>query len=229
MTTKTCKSCGVEKHTSDFRKNRLACKKCVYADRKQYYNDYNKSNKLTRAQYYKDYNKKHVDRIKIKKKERLARPGEREKMISYLRKYYGDNKEALLKQQAHYHIHRKRTDSKYNLMCRLRLRVYHWIQAKGGQKMMTTRSLIGKDYKDLEEHLNNNDRGLKVGDPGVHVDHIIPLKAFANNGMLDTEFGQKCAFNWRNLQLLPASENVSKGASYDQAEFERYVEMFKSL
>jgi hypothetical protein len=64
------------------------------------------------------------------------------------------------------------------------------------------------------EYLENNDRGLKLHDANVEVDHIKPYDAFKH---LDTAIEQELVNNWRNLQLLTKEENGKggKGAEHD--------------
>jgi hypothetical protein len=72
---------------------------------------------------------------------------------------------------------------------------------------------LGCSWGEAVAYLENNSRGLKIG-PGVHIDHIKPYAAFSN---LNSPIQQRLVNNWRNLQLLTAEENLSKGLSHDHA------------
>jgi hypothetical protein len=62
------------------------------------------------------------------------------------------------------------------------------------------------------EHVESNDRGLKITDENIHIDHLRPLASFKN---LHCEFEQRTANHYLNLQLLPAKENIKKSAKFD--------------
>lgn len=194
--------------------------------------EYILANKEKVAERKHKYYLREKDKIAVQKKHynALKRP----ERLAYNKSYYQKHRDHLLEMkrasqpETNAQIRKRaRTDPVFNLQKRTRCRLRYFVNRIAIGKSANTETLVGMNWEDLVEHLNNNDRGLKVGDPGVHVDHILPLIAFKN--IFHTEFGQKCACNWRNLQLLPASENISKSAKYDQAEFDRYVEMFRSL
>lgn len=235
-----------DKRRYDANKDKVAIRRKAYYNmnqarilaQKKVYRTENKEKVAQSAKKYRETNKywlnRYLQNYRVTHKERLAllnnswRKANAEYLIAKARAYRQMNKDSINERARQYTKARRHQDKVYDLQCKLRNRLYYWFKDHH-KKSSTTRLLVGLDYKEVMEYLNNNERGLKVGDPGVHIDHIIPLKAFTDNGMMDSEFGQRCACNWRNLQLLPASENMSKNCSYEQAEFERYVEMFKSL
>jgi hypothetical protein len=89
--------------------------------------------------------------------------------------------------------------------CRNRLRPF-----LAGRKSEPTRQLVGLDWKDLVAYLQSKLLpGMTWDDVmtgRVHIDHIYPL---ARADMQD-EPQRRAACNWRNLQLLWASDNASK-------------------
>jgi len=48
----------------------------------------------------------------------------------------------------------------------------------------------------------------------VHIDHIIPVKAFVENGIFDLDIIN----DDKNLQLLSSRENLSKSGKYNQED-----------
>lgn len=53
-----------------------------------------------------------------------------------------------------------------------------------------------------------------------HIDHIFPLKAFVDYGILDPALAN-CL---ENLQPMLGKENISKSAKYDKFSFENWLE-----
>lgn len=58
-----------------------------------------------------------------------------------------------------------------------------------------------------------------------HVDHIRPCASF---DLTDKEQQLVC-FNWRNLQPLWSSENISKSDDYDPADEEAWAYLMREL
>ncbi|KAJ1469595.1 hypothetical protein T484DRAFT_1754358 [Baffinella frigidus] len=85
---------------------------------------------------------------------------------------------------------------------------------EGFKKTTHTLELLGCSWEEAVDHLHNNDRGLKLTDKDIHVDHIKPFAAFDN---LQCPIQQRLVNHWSNLQLLTAEENLKKGASHDHA------------
>lgn len=68
----------------------------------------------------------------------------------------------------------------------------------------------------------NYEEWLRGGD--WHIDHIMPIKAFIDNGLLDPNLINSVF----NLQIIYGKRNLSKGATYSQAEFESWVAYLRS-
>lgn len=114
-----------------------------------------------------------------------------------------------------------------NLLYRLRTRTKDIL--RGIQCSQTTQELLGMDPLDVVAYLNDISEDLTFGDTGVQVDHIIPCRAFKIYGDLKDPFYQKAMCNYRNLQLLTASANSSKGGKCDFETFYSYISEFKAL
>ena len=107
---------------------------------------------------------------------------------------------------------RRKTDPNYKLLCYTRTRLYQAL--KGNSKSAHTRELLGCTVDELWKHLESQFvEGMTQENYGPiwHIDHIIPCEAFD----LTSEQEQRRCFNWRNLQPMFASENMSKGDKYD--------------
>ena len=86
----------------------------------------------------------------------------------------------------------------------------------GGKKTCKTETLVGCTWAELVLHLNKNDLGLKLNDPGVDIDHIRPVNSFT---LFDSPVEQRACTNFNNLQLLTKIENIRKGDKYDAAAY----------
>lgn len=113
-----------------------------------------------------------------------------------------------------------------NLIYRLRSRTYAVLN--GRSKNATSTELLGMHPVDVIAYLNDNDKGYKFGDEGIDVDHIIPCNAFKVYGDLEDPFFQKMMCNYRNLQLMPRSENSRKKDRCDFETFYSFLCEFRS-
>jgi hypothetical protein len=107
---------------------------------------------------------------------------------------------------------RRRTDPQFALTDRLRCRLHKAMRNMKFRKTASTQKLLGCTWDHAVGHLETNDRGLKITDKDIHIDHIRPLSSFKN---LQCEFEQRTSCHYLNLQLLPAKENQQKHASFD--------------
>jgi Uri superfamily endonuclease len=101
---------------------------------------------------------------------------------------------------------------------RLRKRVMSRIWSAMKRNRVNSRgsfSLVGCSVGFLRSYIEGKfEKGMTWENYGEwHVDHIRPCASFDLN---DKEQVLQC-FNWRNLQPMWASENMSKGSNYAQA------------
>ena len=89
---------------------------------------------------------------------------------------------------------------------------------KGGRSSV---ALVNYSLDDLEKHLKSTlpagydwERDFVEGKGILHIDHITPVSVFNFKTINDPGF-KKC-FALKNLQLLPAIENIQKGAKLDK-------------
>lgn len=76
--------------------------------------------------------------------------------------------------------------------------------------------LVGYSSDELKNSLNITS---KEDLDGKHIDHIFPVSAFIQYGITDP----KIINSLDNLQLLDATENMSKGDKYNKKDFEEYL------
>lgn len=122
-------------------------------------------------------------------------------------RYRSQNREEILKRIREYEKQQRETNPQYRLVTRLRSRMASAL--KNNIKVDSTLSLLGCSRLQCVEHLEGNERGLSFdnwGRYGNHIDHIIPCSYFDLTNQLE----QYICFNYKNLQLLPWYENLSK-------------------
>lgn len=207
---RTCKKCFQNKSLDNFKK--------IKRDSKEYYvgvcNDC-----LTNFQkeYHLNNRQKRLDAGNKRHQKNREKDNNRNK------KWYSKNKEYVNK----YRKIRKNTEEyrswakKYynkpeiRIVNRLRGRIY---SIKKCIKSDRTMKLIGCDVQFLLNHLqqsatNNGYIGFDINTYSgkqYHIDHIIPCDAFN----LKCSYHQRLCFNWSNLQILKAGENLTKSSTF---------------
>lgn len=86
-------------------------------------------------------------------------------------------------------------------------------------KINKTIDMLGYTSQDLYNHLINHPNWLNVQNVKWHIDHYFPIKAFMDYGIFDTKI-VNCL---ENLQPLTAKENLLKYDTYNQEEFEDWL------
>jgi hypothetical protein len=193
--TKTCKSCGVEKPLNKFYKQRRSlynvaaiCKLCAQTQKKIY----RSKNKDRIKERNKAYRIKNKEKIRIHQK-------------AYDAKY--KDRRAIRQRK------RRQTDPILKLNETIRKQIGKSLKnGKGGKSWLklvpyTLDDLIGRLKKTLPKGYTWDDYLKKNV---LHLDHIIPISVHNFESYTDTDF-QRC-WALKNLQLLPAKENMEKGA-----------------
>lgn len=207
---KTCSKCGSSGPDELFvnpRKGRRVltprCKSCVAANNRAWY--------LKNKEYVKQRSKSYAE----KHPEIYRKAG--------LRNYYKhwharrkNNKEWIkrnLPKLAAYHREKRKTDIQYLIRSRMRSRIHCALNRRGSKKSNSTMDLIGCSKSDLMAHIESQFKpGMCWNNMGLwHIDHIRPMASF--NLLEESELRE--AMNYKNLQPLWASENLSKGSRYD--------------
>lgn len=190
---------------------------------------YREDNKEVIKKRKKDYHEKNKD--KINEKRRVGNLSEEEyqkRKQSYksrywndidgmkerAKEYYKNNRVKRNKYLSDYNINRRKNDVAFRITGRLRTRLISAI--KNNSKSKSTLELLGCTIDELKTHLSkkfNNRYGFNFNWNNMdgrkyHIDHIMPCASFD----LSKDEEQKKCFHYSNLQILKASENLSKGA-----------------
>jgi len=175
-------------------------------DRKEYNKKYyirNREKTLKRQkEYIKNNKKKHSDCMKEWYK----------RNIEYTRIYYRENRDKIRKYQRQYIKIKRKTDLKCNLNGNISRAITYSL--KDGKCFRHWEELVGYTLNHLIKHLRKTmpkDYTWKDFLKGnLHIDHIVPISAFNFTKAEHIDFKRCWALN--NLRLLPAKENMSKGA-----------------
>ena len=112
---------------------------------------------------------------------------------------------------------RRDTDPGFKLRMNLRHRIWSALQANEASKSGGIQQLVGCSAADLMRHLEAQfTDGMSwenYGKHGWHVDHIRPCASF---DLTDSEQQRQC-FHYTNLQPLWATDNIKKGAKWQDA------------
>ena len=199
-------------------KRRTPESKAKVAEQKRKYNEENKAKVAERRRNYREENKaklaekrrKPENKAKLAEYQRKYREEKKAEVAEYQRNYYAENKARVVEKN------RKRyaTDPAYRVMVKASRGTRHAIKSQSTSKTTSTAKMLGCSGKYAAEYLNNlphsREMGYTVMTPGVHIDHIKPKAAF---DLSDPE--QQLQFNhYTNLQLLSATDNMSKGSLY---------------
>jgi hypothetical protein len=144
------------------------------------------------------------DRIKINAKQNAWRKANREKVNRNQQRYRDKNKTKFNNLAKEYMSKRYRSDINFRIKAILRARLYKAIKCNRrskGDNGIDSNSVIA-----WLEWLHKNGHAPNFRDKGIHLDHVIPMKAFN----LAKPNAIKTANNWRNLFPLNAKENHSK-------------------
>jgi Uri superfamily endonuclease len=89
----------------------------------------------------------------------------------------------------------------------------------GRTKTDKTHRLLGYSFRALIERITKHPNWSKVKDYVWHIDHIFPIKAFTDHGIMDVQL-INCL---DNLQPMLGKDNCSKNAKYNEANFLTWV------
>lgn len=196
MLTKMCSVCQVEKCVSDFEhRNGLPtyrCKSCLKIYQQQYY----KQNSEKLKQKTAKFRENNPDYMKAWRKQNKV------KMTDQKRKWYHKNRVKINEHERN----RRKNDIMYKIKKNLRRRVNQVITKSCKSK--STVELLGCSVYEFLKYLESKfANGMNWDNYGQwHIDHIIPCSSF---DLTDLE-QQKICFNYKNMQPLWASENLSK-------------------
>ena len=179
-------------------------------DKKQYMKEWRSRNKEKQKQYHKQWevnNKEH-------RKEYMKKYNKQWKIDNneYHKQYHQNNKEHMKQ----YYRQKRKTDLKYNLNRRMGSAILKAL--KGNKAGRHWESLVGYSLNDLIKHLKTtmpkNCTWNDYMNGKLHIDHRTPISVFNFDNSNQIDF-RKC-WALKNLQLLPAEENLIKGAKLKQ-------------
>jgi hypothetical protein len=214
MCTKICSKCGVEKNVCDFGKSKTSkdgllycCKECNNLRGKKYREE-NYDKVLSTQRKWRKENPEWVDRRRRKyyfnniefyknfNKEWIKQNPEK-------RKEYRENYKP---RKIERHKERRENDIIFNLVNRLRGRLYKYLKVNQIRKTNKTFEMVGCSPEFLKEHLEKQfvDGMSWENRNEWHIDHIIPL----SSAKTEEELLKLC--HYTNLQPLWAEDNIKK-------------------
>jgi len=196
--------------------------------------EYHQQNKEKLAAKRREYYQGNKEKLAAKDREYYQQ--NKEKLAAYKREYYQENKEKVAAYNREYRQNNKEkvaarakkryhSDPEYNLIRRLRGRMWEAVKAAGLDKKCDSSSeLLGISYQGLKEWLEAQfTEGMTWENrPDWHVDHIIPCDAFD----LTVEQNQRICFWYKNLQPLWAEENMKKSNTYTEADKQALISTY---
>jgi hypothetical protein len=161
-------------------------------------------------------NKKYRDKNKdiINKRQNKYYYENHEKMLASAQRSRDKIKKERSQKQYEYKKKRLKTDHIFKIKERIRGRIYLCLRKNKIIKSQTFIDLLGThDMSIVWDYLEKQfKRGMTKQNHGKwHIDHIRPISSFDLN---DIEQQKQC-FNYKNLQPLWASENMSKGSKFE--------------
>lgn len=217
-----CKECEKEYDNKKGKEN----KKRYYEKHKEEVKERSKrqqeNNHEDYINYMKNYYQENKDELLIKNKEYVNRNKEKTKKYQkqysdshkdtkkeYDKQYFIDNKDKIIQRMSEKYVN----DEIYRFKLQIRNLINSSFKRKGYTKKSKTFDIIGLDFFNFKKYLletYKKNYGVEWdGEESVHIDHIIPL-ATANT---EEEIIKLC--HYTNLQLLKASDNLSKNDRLD--------------
>lgn len=227
---KHCSKCDDWYQLNAFHKDMYAwdlldciCRKCE----KEKANNWRKANpekarQRDIANYYK------TDSEKRRRRARKYRRANKDKAKQYNQKWEAKNRERRVQYRKDWRKanpeKKKAIDNRYmkkylsTVRGSLSQRVSNLIRRtlKNGKNGAHWEDMMGFTYDQLKAHLNKTMPAGYTWDDldKLHLDHITPISAHNFEKVTDEDF--KRAWALKNLQLLPAKENMQKGAKLDK-------------
>ncbi len=180
--------------------------KRYYQDHKEYYQQYRQENKEKRRECSKQYRQENKEKINECHKQYYQK--HKEKVKEYNKQYRQNHKEERNKQESV----RYRTNVGYNLNRRMTSMIHASLHNGSGKQGHHWEALVGYTSEQLKKHLKKTiPDGYSWQDyleGSLHIDHKFPISVFNITSLEDINF-QRC-WALKNLQLLPAEENLRK-------------------
>ena len=196
-----------EKHKDEFKERSKKQRENNHEDYIKYMKNYYQEHKEERKIYDKEYAR--ANKVRISKYQKKYSDSHKDIKKGYDNQYYTNNKDKIIQR-----IYNKyKNDEIYRFKQHIRNTINSSFKRKGYTKKSKTFKIIGLEFSEFKKHLlktYKDNYGIEWdGKEPVHIDHIIPL-ATANS---EEEIIELC--HYTNLQLLKASDNLSKNDSLD--------------
>ena len=229
---KTCSQCGIDKSTTEFRKNKYSadglqcwCRQCYNIYKKQWRN--NNPGKSTAEK--RRYRNKYPDKVAAVQKEWRSNNPERVRLLyerwkennseynsTRGKEYKRAHKEQIRVQKRNYKNNKWKSDIKFKLSEGLRSRLR--LAIKGGQKSGSAVRDLGCSIEDLKLYLESKFQpgmtwdNWSNGEGKWNIDHIKPLSKF---DLTDREQFLK-ACHYTNLQPMWWIDNMKKRDKFQE-------------
>ena len=175
---------------------------------KEYFKQWRENNPEEAKRIYRRWQEKNLGYMK---EWREKNPGYYD--VEYHKNWYIKNREKICKKQNQYWKNKYKINLKFNLNCKIKGAIRQSI--KGNKAGRHWENLVGYTLNNLIKHLKFTiPEGYcwqDILNGKLHIDHIIPIRAFIFNIPEDEEFKQ--CWSLYNLRLLPAIKNISKNDS----------------
>lgn len=206
---KKCNKCGIEKNINEYYSNKYGknglnsvCKTCKNKKLKEYYEKNKDKIKIVE----KEYREKNKDKIGIRKKKNNIENPEKAKayrekikpwMSEYMRKYKSE---------------RMKNDLEFKLRQTIGSRFRIDIKTQSVKKTCKMFAYTNIHVSEYIDHFKKDPLWIDyMSGLDIHIDHIVPASAFDLKNSIEIK---KC-YSLKNLRLLYAKDNMSKGNKID--------------
>ena len=198
-----CRVCG-ELRPRATKKGGRICRECLKEKNRESASRWRKENPERVRETRRKFRKANPEIIRERKRKYYAdnRVREREKRG----KWRDENREHCRRQKREYKRNRRATDAAFAVKLNVRNAICEAVKRGGGAKAHRTEHYLGYPVARLVEWARRNG----YNPPLTHIDHIVPVSWFLRK--YDTTTALRKAWHLGNLQIIPAKENLRKGA-----------------
>ena len=220
MGTKICSKCKIEKDICNFSRKksnhselRSECKECNRIISKKYREE-NKVKEINRSKKYREENKEKLKKTYIDNIDYFLsyRQKNKQDFENYNKIYYDNNRSKIIEYKKEYQKKKRNSNPRYNFICNIRGRVYHYLKLKNITKKNKTFDIVGCSPTFLKEYIEKKftkDMSWDLVGKEIHIDHIIPL----SSAKTEEEIYKLC--HYTNLQPMWAEDNRKKSNKLD--------------
>ena len=143
-----------------------------------------------------------------------------EKIKEYLKKYREEHPEHATRNRGEYFHNYFKNNPLNGLKNTIKAQIgYAYTRIGEVRPQADIQVITGCSMTSLLDHLNDNEYGLKYGDEGVDIDHIIPLSKAKTTKDL------RNLLHYTNLQLLPAYYNrwIKRNNEFNAEELNDFI------